>query len=126
MKFYTLNTIFTFGIFEGKSLKDVIEIQPSYIEWCCQNLNHFFIGNDIIAEIQSIKPDFFLTKSSKDALEAKYNTWLKDQDEDDDYEERESTYEKYSGTYAQDIEGWSDQDIDDAFDGEPDAYWNID
>lgn len=36
------------------------------------------------------------------------------------------TYEHYSGSYAQDVEGWSDQDIDDVFDGNPDAYWNID
>jgi serine/threonine protein kinase len=43
---------------------------------------------------------------------------------DDDYDE--PTCEKYNGSYAQDVEGWSDQDIDDAFDGDPDAYWNID
>ena len=43
---------------------------------------------------------------------------------DDDYEQ--PTYERYNGSYAQDVEGWSDQDIDDVFDGEPDAYWNID
>lgn len=36
------------------------------------------------------------------------------------------TYEQYNGSYAQDIMGYSDQDIDDAFDGDPDAYWNID
>ena len=42
----------------------------------------------------------------------------------DDYER--PTYERYNGSYAQDVEGWSDQDIDDVFDGEPDAYWNID
>lgn len=41
---------------------------------------------------------------------------------DDDYE----TYEQYNGTYVQDVEGWSDQMINDALDGEPDAYWNID
>lgn len=41
------------------------------------------------------------------------------------YDER-STYDRYSGSYAQDVEGWSDQDIDDVFDGNPDAYWNID
>lgn len=35
-------------------------------------------------------------------------------------------YEEYAGTYAQDIAGYSDEDINDAFDGEPDAYWNID
>ena len=42
------------------------------------------------------------------------------------YKESPSTYERYNGSYAQDVEGWSDQDIDDVFDGDPDAYWNID
>lgn len=45
-------------------------------------------------------------------------------DFEDEYEER--TYNKYRGSYAQDVEGWSDQDIDEVFDGDPDAYWNID
>lgn len=47
-------------------------------------------------------------------------------DEDYDYFEEEKTYENYNGSYAQDVESWSDQDIDDVFDGDPDAYWNID
>ena len=38
----------------------------------------------------------------------------------------EETYDEYNGTYVQDVEGWSDQMIDDVLDGEPDAYWNID
>lgn len=42
-----------------------------------------------------------------------------------DYYE-EQTYDEYNGSYAQDVEGWSDQMIDDALDGDPDAYWNID
>lgn len=42
---------------------------------------------------------------------------------DDDYG---TSYGKYTGTYAQDVEGYSDDVIDDAFDGDPDAYWNID
>ena len=33
---------------------------------------------------------------------------------------------EYAGTYAQDVMGYSDGYINDAFDGEPDAYWNID
>ena len=37
-----------------------------------------------------------------------------------------TSYGKYAGTYAQDVEGYSDDVIDDAFDGDPDAYWNID
>lgn len=44
-------------------------------------------------------------------------------DFDDDYG---SHYGDYSGSYAQDVMGYSDDVINDAFDGEPDAYWNID
>lgn len=37
-----------------------------------------------------------------------------------------SSYEKYSGSYASDYAGYSDDAIDDAFEGDPDNYWNID
>lgn len=45
---------------------------------------------------------------------------------DDNGPRGRDTYNEYSGTYAQDIEGYSDQIINEAFDGEPEAYWNID
>lgn len=38
----------------------------------------------------------------------------------EDYED------EYAGTYAHDVAGFSDEDIDTIFDGDPDAYWNID
>lgn len=41
-------------------------------------------------------------------------------------EEEQQTYNEYCGSYAQDYMGYSDEDINDAFDGDPDAYWNID
>ena len=44
----------------------------------------------------------------------------------DAYEGESRTYEEFAGTYAQDVMGYSDEEINDAFDGEPDAYWNID
>ena len=43
--------------------------------------------------------------------------------QDDSYEEE---YGTHYGKYAQDVAGYSDDVIDDAFDGDPDAYWNID
>ena len=43
-----------------------------------------------------------------------------------DYDYVKPSYGRYAGSYAQDVEGWSDNDIDDVFDGDPDAYWNID
>lgn len=36
------------------------------------------------------------------------------------------SYEHYAGSYVQDEMGYSDDDIETIFDGEPDAYWNID
>lgn len=32
----------------------------------------------------------------------------------------------YSGTYAYDVMGYSNDEIDTIFDGDPNAYWNID
>ena len=40
--------------------------------------------------------------------------------------EDEYTESEFEGTYVHDVEGWSDDDIYDVLDGEPDAYWNID
>ena len=36
------------------------------------------------------------------------------------------TFENYRGSYAQDVMGYSDDEIDTIFDGDPLAYWNID
>ena len=38
----------------------------------------------------------------------------------EDYEDENA------GTYAHDVAGFDEETINDAFDGEPDAYWNID
>lgn len=35
-------------------------------------------------------------------------------------------YKEYAGSYAQDVMGYSDEVINDVFEGDPDAYWNID
>ncbi len=46
--------------------------------------------------------------------------------EDNFHDQDEPTYDRYNGSYAQDEMGYSDDDIDTIFDGDPDAYWNID
>ena len=44
-------------------------------------------------------------------------------DDSDDYG---SHYGEFAGSYAQDVMDYSDDVINDAFDGNPEAYWNID
>ena len=51
---------------------------------------------------------------------------IQDKHDDNDYDDYGTHYGEYAGTYAQDVAGYSDDVIDDAFDGDPDAYWNVD
>ena len=44
---------------------------------------------------------------------------------DDYFDDYGTHYGEYEGSWAQDVEGFSDDVINDAFDGDPDAYWNI-
>lgn len=132
MKFYDLDTEFTFGKYEGKTVREILEIQPTYLDWCAINLEHFYISEEVIDEIQATYSDFKISEEGMNKLNEKYEQWEGEQedyeeeyDDYDDYNERES-FGKYAGSYAQDVEGLSDDFIDDVLDGEPDAYWNID
>lgn len=57
---------------------------------------------------------------------------LPDDDDDDDIYPDDDDADWYpdesefAGTYAHDVAGFDDDAIYDAFDGDPDAYWNID
>ena len=58
--------------------------------------------------------------------EENFNRYEDDGYDYDAYEGESRTYEEFAGSYAQDVMGYSDEEIYDAFDWEPDAYWNID
>lgn len=73
-------------------------------------------------------------RGSWDESSSIYREIYDDEDDDEyneDYEDYspdqdEPTYDRYNGSYAQDEMGYSDDEIDTIFDGDPDAYWNID
>lgn len=43
-----------------------------------------------------------------------------------DYYEYDFSQDDFAGTYAHDVEGYTDEEIYEIFEGDPDAYWNID
>ncbi|MDD7276503.1 MAG: hypothetical protein PUH39_02385, partial [Bacteroidales bacterium] len=60
--------------------------------------------------------------------EMEYDEYLQNQS-DSSYQDNTEEYDgfgRYKGSYAQDEMGYSDDDIDTIFDGDPSAYWNID
>ena len=138
--FESIEDKFNFGRYCGLSLADVLDINPSYINWCVKHCTGviFQLSDNVIEDIKVVYPLFLM-----DALFESKRKWnlcrnncdesfseiyYDDSDEDEyavDYFDA-PTYERYSGFWAQDIEGYSDDDIETIFDGDPSAYWNID
>lgn len=117
MKFYNLDTEFTFRKFEGKTVREVLDIQHSYIDWCAINLDHFYISDEVIEEIKSIIPDFSISEEGQNKLSEKYETW---ENEQEDYDDRDY-YDDYER--PQSYEDWL---IDEFGDDAETAYWNLD
>lgn len=141
--FESIENQFNFGRYSGLSLADVLDINPSYLSWCVKHCTgvRFQLQDKVIEEIKIVYPHFLM-----DALFESRRRWQLNRNIDEDYENQEyndweeffdegcdgieyattPTYDRYAGSWAQDIEGYSDDDIDTIFDGDPSAYWNID
>lgn len=90
-------------------------LSPEY-----DNIWNFYGKN--YSSIVVVKNGVKYTRKVSDLFSVDINNFTADFIDGDDIR----TYENYNGSYAQDVAGFSDQDIDDAFDGDPDAYCNID
>ncbi len=136
--FESIEDHFNFGRYRGLSLAYVLDINPSYLSWCVKHCSGviFQLEDKVIEEIKTVYPNFFM-----DALFESKRIWnlnrnSNNDSEDEDYYDNcnecdliydeKASYDRYSGTWAQDVEGYSDDDIDTIFDGDPSAYWNID
>lgn len=105
----------------------------SFINYLTQNRD----GSLVDSESKPLQKDEEIGEWTKD-MSIFHDESFDDDYEDDDYEDDEwdddyedsfserNTYNRYNGSWAQDVEGYSDDDIDTIYDGEPDAYWNID
>lgn len=126
---------------KGETFGDVVEKHPNYIYWCCKNVKGFDVSKNLIAELRVLYPDFIIpaiiiphisspvTLYNQEEMDEVSDSYDYEEDDEDSYtffSEEPQHYGRYSGRWAQDIEGWSDEDIDDVLDGDPDAYWNLD
>ena len=56
MKFYDIDSEFTFGKYEGKTIKEVFEKDPKYIDFCFNNIDEFYVSPDVLKELRSLDP----------------------------------------------------------------------
>jgi hypothetical protein len=71
MKTYTLNTKFNFGKHKSECLKQVVDLDYTYIEWCLIYHRDFFISNDVLKEIKEVNPAFSISEFAEFARQLK-------------------------------------------------------
>lgn len=126
--FDTIGDVFCFGKHHRQLLCDIMADDPTYITWCINTISEFTISKKAFDEARMLFPKSDFTDVLSNCVGEFY-------DDEDGYDEREdewrgeqeeASFGRYAGSYAQEEMGYSDDDIDTIFDGNPDAYWNID
>lgn len=127
MKAYDLNTRFTTGKYEGKTLEEVFQQDTSYIEKCLISDEDFAIGDKAIQKLFEKYPEIDLSDEAIDKNLDKLDSIEMDDDDmdfDDDVYEDEMDDELPAGK----LKGMADDmDDDDLFaddDLEEDDNWD--
>lgn len=106
MKFYTLETEFTFGKFRGKTLIDVMNEDPSYLDWCLINLDHFYISNETLEAIRQIKPNFNFSENAEEKRLEKYQELEAEQNDESEYDDFQDDYRHHYSTEELEMGDW--------------------
>jgi hypothetical protein len=112
MKFYDVDSEFTFGKHEGKTIKEVFEKDPKYIDFCFNNIDEFYVSPAVMRELRDMDPKFAMpteTNMDDDVLES----FLEDAEEIEDFD--------VSFKEPEDEFGW-DNDLDAGDDDTFDDY----
>lgn len=124
--FSSIGDVFHFGKHYNQLLCDVLADDPTYLIWCVNSIPDFGLSEQTLEQIKLLFPTFPITETFLSHIGEEYEFWNEDESDCDIYNYIPETYERYSGSYAQDEMGYSDDDIDTIFDGDSSAYWNID
>jgi hypothetical protein len=71
MKEYKLNTKFNFGKHKSETLKQVVDLDHTYIEWCLIYHREFFISDEILNEIKETNLEFNISDFAEFARQLK-------------------------------------------------------
>ncbi len=135
MEFYELDTEFTFGKYQGKTLEEVFEIEPAFINYCLINHEHFNLSDDILEELKEQNPDFQFSEEALDKREDKFAKWEEgDNDEVDDerfYSEEFESLDEFEedgvgGSSSKKSSDYDEDDMDEFEDEFDEDYLNED
>lgn len=122
-----------FGRHDGSLIEEILNLDANYLIWCVINLGHFCLSNELFLDKRLKADPDYLQALEINLVKVQLARERKAEYDNRRFEERQNqersgrdSYDNYEGSYAQEVEGWSDEDIDDVLGGDPDAYWNLD
>gem|GEM_PF-547732 len=109
MKFYDVDSIFTFGKYEGETLAEVFEKDPKYIKYCEENIDDFYIAPDVLKELRASSRDNKLLTANLDEMSDEelrdFMNQMNDIDEFDESKlEEDFDWEEGENMFAEDEE----------------------
>ncbi|MBS4057555.1 MAG: hypothetical protein KKD74_11580 [Bacteroidetes bacterium] len=87
MKFYDVDTEFTFGKYEGKTIREVFERDPKYIDFCFNNIDEFYVSPAVMRELKEMNPKFSMPAETDLGDDDMLEAYLEDAEEIDDFEQ---------------------------------------
>jgi broad specificity phosphatase PhoE len=106
MKFYDVDSEFTFGKYEGKTIKEVFEKDPKYIDFCYNNIDEFYVSPSVLKDL---KAGGKMPTSPEEDTDDVLDSFFEDAEEVEDFEPEIDEDEEFN---------WDDDDlnlIDDEF-----------
>lgn len=135
MKFYDVDSIFTFGKYEGETLAEVFEKDPKYIKYCEENIDDFYISPDVLKELRASSRDNKLLTANLDEMSDEelrdFMNEMNDIDEFDeskleedfDWEEGENMFaDDEEDIFGEEEEYYDEDNFDEPFDDPYDRY----
>jgi hypothetical protein len=124
MKFYYLETKFTSGKYKGQTLEEVFDKDPEYIDACLREDDNFLVTEEVMDELQNIKPDYDFSDDAIDRRnekEKEFDSTADDEDEDFDYDEDDDRFAD-DDDLGFDEEDFDLEDLEDIDEEELDYY----
>jgi len=134
MKFYDIDSIFTFGKYEGETLAEVFEKDPKYIKYCEENIDDFYISPDVLKELRSSSRDNKLLTANLDEMtDEELRDFMNDMndidefdesklEEDFDWEEGENMFADEEEDIFDEDEFYEEEGFDEPYDDPYDRY----
>ena len=91
MKFYDIDSVFTFGKYEGMTIAEVYEKDPKYLKYCEENIDEFYVSPSVMRELKSMNRainDSALLDANFDKMsDDEIDEFISGHDEEDEFDE---------------------------------------